>query len=257
MQEVIRLHNVTKKFGPLVAVDNCSLAIKKGEFYGLLGPNGAGKTTTVKMILGLLEPNDGEINVFEYNPIKEDLKVKNEVGYISEEPLIYESLTPQELFNFIGSIRGIENTETPRLRELIDSFNFRQYYDKPIATLSRGNKQKVQIIAALLHEPRLLILDEPLTGLDAKSVRVFKEILELHTKEGGAILFSTHIMQVAQELCDRIAIINHGKIIAVGTIQELSKKADQIGASLEDIFLKLTNQDDSVNGIIERLRAVS
>ncbi|MCK5141869.1 MAG: ABC transporter ATP-binding protein, partial [Candidatus Heimdallarchaeota archaeon] len=129
-----------------------------------------------------------------------------------------------------------------------------EYYDKLVATLSRGNKQKMQVIAALIHEPYLLIMDEPLTGLDAKSAKVVKEILEIHKERGGSVIFSTHILEVAEEMCDRIAIMDRGKIIAMGTIEELSKMADKVGADLEDIFLKLTNQDESVNHIVKNLR---
>ncbi len=252
---ILNINNLYKYFGHVRAVDGVSFNINEGEFFGLLGPNGAGKTTTVKMILGLLEPDQGTIEVFNMDPFLHELEVKHAVGYVSEEPLVYESLTVQELFNFIASIRGFSSEKEQRFVNLLQSLNALQYYDKAIATLSRGNKQKIQLIASLLHEPKLLILDEPLAGLDAKSVRVFKEILNMHIENGGSILFSTHIMAVAQEICDRIAIINEGKIVAIGTVEELSEKANKIGASLEDIFLKLTEQDESVHQIITQLRA--
>ena len=144
---------------------------------------------------------------------------------------------------------------TKRVKDYLESLEALEYYETLIATLSHGNKQKMQIIAAILHYPDLLIMDEPLSGLDAKSVRVVKEILELHTQNGGGVLFSTHIMEVAQELCDRIAIINKGKIVGIGTIDELRNQANKIGANLEDIFLRLTEQDTSVNDIVKKLQA--
>ncbi|MBA7542756.1 ABC transporter ATP-binding protein NatA [subsurface metagenome] len=159
------------------------------------------------------------------------------------------------LFNFIASIRGMDESETTeKLQNYFESLEAVEYYDKLVATLSRGNKQKMQVIAALIHDPLLLIMDEPLTGLDAKSSKVVKEILELHKERGGSVIFSTHILEVAEEMCDRIAIMDRGKIIAMGTVEELSKMANKVGADLEDIFLKLTNQDESVNHIVKNLR---
>ncbi len=164
-------------------------------------------------------------------------------------------MTPRMLFNFIASIRGMDESETTeKLQNYFESLEAVEYYDKLVATLSRGNKQKMQVIAALIHDPLLLIMDEPLTGLDAKSSKVVKEILELHKERGGSVIFSTHILEVAEEMCDRIAIMDRGKIIAMGTVEELSKMANKVGADLEDIFLKLTNQDESVNHIVKNLR---
>ena len=189
--------------------------------------------------------------------MRDEIELKGRVGYVSEEPLIFKSLTPRNLFNFIASIRYLdEKKATERAREYLESLEALEYYENLIATLSHGNKQKMQIIAAILHDPDLLIMDEPLSGLDAKSVRVVKEILDLHTQNGGAVLFSTHIMEVAQELCDRIGIINKGKIVGIGTIEELRNQADKIGANLEEVFLRLTEQDTSVNDIVKKLQAI-
>ena len=255
---MLKAENLSKSFENVHAVDDLSFEIKKGEIYGLLGPNGAGKTTTIKMILGLLEPDQGEISVLGLHPERDEIELKNRIGYVSEEPLIYKSLTPKELFNFIASIRRLDGEKvTKKLAEYLEGLNAVEYYERLISTLSRGNKQKIQIIAAILHDPQLLILDEPLAGLDAKSVKVVKEILELHTQRGGSVLFSTHIMEVAEDLCDIIGIINQGKLVAVGTVDELRERANALGSDmdLEDIFLKLTDQDESVNLIIEKLRA--
>lgn len=256
-ENLIKVSRLTKDFENVRAVDGLTFSVKPGEIYGLLGPNGAGKTTTIKILLGLLEPTDGKVSVFHLHPQKDEIEIKQKIGYVSEEPLIYKSLTPKELFNFISSIRQLEGPKvSKRLREYVDSLNVVEYYDRLISTLSRGNKQKIQIIAALLHKPKLLIMDEPLAGLDAKSVKVVKEILEIHTQKGGSVLFSTHIMEVAEEVCDRIGIINKGKLVAEGTIEELRARAAMIGddIDLEDIFLKLTEQDESVSEIIEKLK---
>ncbi len=254
---ILRVEKISKSFKDVHAVDDLSFHIRKGEIYGLLGPNGAGKTTTIKLILGLLEPEAGDISVLGLHPQKDELELKAKIGYVSEEPLIYKSLTPKELFNFIASIRKLEGeSATSKLAQYLESLSAVEYYERLISTLSRGNKQKIQIIAAILHDPEILILDEPLTGLDAKSVKVVKEILELHTKRGGAVLFSTHIMEIAEDICDRIGIINQGKMVAEGTMETLKHKVSAMDEDmdLEDIFLRLTEQDNSINEIVEKLR---
>jgi ABC-2 type transport system ATP-binding protein len=252
---IITVRNLKKYFGEVKAVNGISFDVRKGEVFGLLGPNGAGKTTTIKILLGLLEPLEGEIRILGLNPEREEVQMKKNVGYVSEEPLIFKSLTPKDLFNFIASIRRLDSKEaTERVQEYLESLGATEYYEQIIASLSHGNKQKIQIIASVLHEPSLLILDEPISGLDAKSVRVVKEILDLHIENGGSVLFSTHIMEVAEDLCDRIAIINRGKLVGIGTINELRQQADKLGASLEDVFLKLTEQDSSVEDIVKKLR---
>jgi len=252
---IISVRDLKKYFGEVKAVNGVSFDVHKGEIFGLLGPNGAGKTTTIKLLLGLLEPLEGEISIFGLNPEREEVLMKKKVGYVSEEALIFKSLTPKDLFNFIASIRRLDSKEaTERVSEYLESLGATEHYEQMIATLSHGNKQKMQIIASLLHEPELLILDEPLAGLDAKSVRVVKELLDMHVEKGGAVLFSTHIMEVAEDLCDRIAIINKGKLVGLGTIEELRSQADKVGASLEEVFLRLTEQDSSVEEIVKKLR---
>ncbi len=253
--KIISVRNLKKFFGEVKAVNGISFDVHNGEVFGLLGPNGAGKTTTIKLLLGLLEPLEGEISILGLNPEREEVQMKKKVGYVSEEPMIFKSLTPKDLFNFIASIRQLDPKEaTKRVQEYLESLGATEYYDQMIASLSHGNKQKIQIVSSILHEPDLLILDEPISGLDAKSVRVVKEILDIHIEKGGAVLFSTHIMEVAEDLCDRIAIINRGKLVGIGTIDELRQQADKLGASLEDVFLRLTEQDSSVEDIVKKLR---
>lgn len=254
-QDILTVRDLVKHFGQVRAVDGLSFSVRPGEIYGLLGPNGAGKTTTIKCILGLLELQHGRIAVIGEDPIETPERVKDNIGYVAEEPLLYGSVTPREMLNFIASIRGLDEEDaTGRAQRLISSLDATQYYDSLMETLSRGNKQKVQLIAALLHRPQLLILDEPLSGLDAKSSRVVKELLMLHVQQGGSVLLSTHIMEQAQLLCNRIGIINRGKKVAEGTLDELRGIADSTGAPLEEIFLKLTEQDKSVKETIDRFR---
>jgi len=252
---MISVSELKKFFGDVKAVNGISFDVKKGEVFGLLGPNGAGKTTTIKLLLGLLEPLEGSIKIMGLNPEIDEVQIKSRVGYVSEEPLIFKSLTPKDLFNFIASIRKLNAEETSeRAQEYMESLGALEYYDQLVATLSHGNKQKIQIISSILHDPDLLILDEPLSGLDAKSVKVVKEIIDIHIENGGAVLFSTHIMEIAEDLCDRIAIMNRGKIVGIGSMDELRQQADQVGANLEDVFLRLTEQDVSVNEIVKKLR---
>jgi len=253
--EMISVKNLKKFFGEVKAVNGISFNVNKGEIFGLLGPNGAGKTTTIKLLLGLLESDEGELEVLGMDPERDEIQIKTHIGYVSEEPLIFKSLTPKDLFNFVASIRGMDPEEaTERAQQFMEILGASEYYNQLIATLSHGNKQKIQIIAAILHEPDLLILDEPLSGLDAKSVKVMKEILDLHLEKGGAVLFSTHIMEIAEELCDRIGIINKGKIVGIGTIEQLNEQSHKIGARLEDVFLRLTEEDASVEEIVKKLR---
>ncbi|MHA1109606.1 MAG: ABC transporter ATP-binding protein [Promethearchaeota archaeon] len=255
--KVLYVNNLKKHFDTVKAVDGISFTVRKGEIYGLLGPNGAGKTTAIKNIIGLLDPDDGEIELLGVNPFIGDNEnsVKAQIGYVSEEPLLYKSLTSRELFNFIISVRQLDVFESTRvLGNLLESMEAKQYYDSPIVTLSKGNRQKMQIIAALIHDPELLIMDEPLAGLDAKMSRVMKDILKIHVSNGGGVLLSTHIMEIAEDLCDRIGIIHNGKIVAEGTLDELRDIAQAAGASLEDVFLKITEQDASVKSILEKLQ---
>ncbi|UCG02840.1 MAG: ABC transporter ATP-binding protein [Candidatus Heimdallarchaeota archaeon] len=255
MKVVLVVNNLKKYFGSVKAVDGLSFNVKPGEIYGLLGPNGAGKSTTIKSILGLLEINSGSISVFGDDPIRTPTKVKKNIGYVPEELSLYESMTVAELLNFVASLRGL-NPQITSLdaEELLKSLNAKKYYDSLIASLSQGNKQKIQIICALLHKPKLLILDEPLSGLDARSSAILKELFRIHIENGGSILFSTHIMEQAQVLCTRIGIINQGKLVAEGTFEELQDLAQSAGATLEEVFLKLTDQDEVTNGIIANLK---
>ncbi len=249
------IENLVKSFGDLVAVNDVSLEVREGEIYALLGPNGAGKTTTIKMLMGLLDPDSGRAKVFDIDSKEDPVEVKNLVGYVPEEQQLYGSLTPRELFNFIASIRGLpaENI-TRRMKEFLKALDFEQYYDNMSITLSQGNKQKTMLIAALLHKPKLLILDEPFSSLDVRAAKIMKDIVKIRTETGGAVLLSTHVMEVAEGLCDRVGIIDEGKLIAEGTLDELRTKTQRESATLESLFLKLTEQEEEVAEGVSALR---
>lgn len=243
------------KYGSFIAVDNISFTVNRGEIYGLLGPNGAGKTSTLKVLTGLLKPASGRIEVFG-RPLSEEVAVKSMMGYVPEEVILMDSLTPREFLEFVASIRRLNaDTINTRLEKLVAAFQLSEYFDTPIAALSKGNKQKVAVIAALLHEPQLLILDEPLIGLDAFSSKILKELLTFHASKGGAVIFSTHIMEVAERLCTRVGIINKGRVVGEGTVDGLRKLVKSAEGSLEEIFLKVTEQEAGVQEIVKALEA--
>lgn len=244
---LIETSGLTKQFGSAQALTGLNLRIMPEEIYGLLGPNGAGKTTTIKIITGLMEPTSGWVKVAGFDPVKNPIEVKSRVGYVAENPILYESLSPRDFLEFVASIRRIDEIAANHMvKRLADAFNMAQYFDSPIATLSMGMKQKVALIASLFHQPPVLLLDEPLNGLDAKSSRIVKDLVSLHAQNGGAVLFSTHIMEVAEHICTRIGIISQGKIIAEGTLDQLKSTSGGKGETLEEVFLKLTNEETEV-----------
>ncbi len=250
---MIEVENLTKKFGDKVAVDGISFRVHDGEIYGLLGPNGSGKSTTMKILAGILKPTSGKVLVEEINVAKNPIEVKKIVGYVPETPILYESLTPSELFNFVGSIRGIPKEKLEeRVNYFVKAFGIEEYLEQFIGTLSFGTQQKVSLITALLHDPKVLIVDEAMNGLDPKSARILRELLLEFKNEGKSIIFSTHILSLAEIICDRIGVIYQGKIIAEGTIEELKEKAHE--ESLEDVFLKLTESKDEIAHIVQALK---
>lgn len=252
-QAAVMVEGLVVAYGSFVAVDNLSFTVHPGEVYGLLGPNGAGKTSTIKALIGVLQPRSGKIQVYGM-PLSDEVAVKSQIGYVPEEVVLFDSLTPREFFEFIASVRRLEaDVVNFRLERLACALDVKQYFDTPIAALSRGNKQKVAITAALLHEPKLLILDEPLIGLDARSSKILKELITFHAKKGGAVIFSTHIMEVAEKLCTRVGIINKGRLVGEGTVEGLRKLVKSAEGSLEDIFLKVTEQEKDMQEIIRAL----
>jgi ABC-2 type transport system ATP-binding protein len=244
---LIEISGLSKKFGSVQALADLDLQIMPREIYGLIGPNGAGKTTTIKIITGLVEPTSGWVKVAGFDPAKNPIEAKSRIGYVAENPILYESLSPRDFLEFVASMRKIDqDTANQRVTQLADAFDMAQYFDSPIATLSMGMKQKVALIASLVHQPPILLLDEPLNGLDAKSSRIAKDLLSLHAQRGGAVLFSTHIMEVAEHICTRIGIIHQGKVIAEGTLDQLRGKTGSKSETLEEVLLKITNEETQV-----------
>ena len=252
-QLAVQVEGLVVNYGTFTAVENLSFQVRTGEIYGLLGPNGAGKTTTLKVLVGTLQPKAGKVEIFNTS-LSDEVTVKSRIGYVPEEVVLLDSLTPREFLEFIASVRNIDRKSINlRIDKLTLAFQLTQYFDTPIAALSMGNKQKVAIIAALMHEPQLLILDEPLIGLDARSSRILKELINFQAKKGGAVIFSTHIMEVAEKLCSRVGIINKGKIVGEGTVEDLRKLVKSAEGSLEDIFLKVTEQEAGMQEIVKAL----
>lgn len=238
---MLEIKNLTKKFGDKVAVDNIDLSVKSGEIYGFLGPNGAGKTTTIKMIVGMLMPDGGSISVDGIDVICDDVEAKRQIAYVPDSPEIYDIMTGRQYLNFIADVFELSDEErNKQIDRYAEVFEMKDNLDVMIAGYSHGMKQKIVIMGALIHSPKLLILDEPMVGLDAKSSFRLKEIMRALADEGRTVFFSTHVMEVAENLCDRIGIINRGKIIAVGTLDEIKAAAKDTG-SLEKIFLELTD----------------
>ena len=246
MNEVLKVENLKVKYGEKVAVNNLSFVINEGEVFGLLGPNGAGKTSTIRAILNLVD-YEGKIDVLGKGKPKGELM--NNIGAVMESPALLESLTVKEFLELVLSLRKVR--ETDRLNLLIDAFELRQYLGNYILNLSQGNKQKVAIIAAIVHKPKLLILDEPFNALDVKSARIFKEIIQNHKKEGGAVLFSTHIMEIAEKICDRIMIIDKGSEVTSGPTKEVLEKLH--AGSLEEAFLKAIHAEEEIKELTEAL----
>ena len=248
----VRVRGLVVQYGSVVAVDGLSFEVRRGEIYGLLGPNGAGKSSTIKTLVGLVEPKSGEVNVFGHSR-KDEMAVKSLIGYVPEDVLLFDSLTPREFLEFVASVRRLGADEAnDRIARMVKAFRMESHFDAPIATLSLGTKQKVAVMGALLHDPPLLILDEPLNGLDARTSRILKDLVSLHARKGGAAIFCTHVMEVAERLCTRVGIVNHGRMVGEGTIEELRAlvHADE---SLENIFLKVTAEEA---GIEETIRAL-
>lgn len=249
----VELAGVSKRYDHVTAVDYLNLNVKKGEIFGLLGPNASGKTTTIKMMLGLVKPDSGSVNVLGINVADDPIAVKRRVGYVPESPRIYEFLTGLEFLDFTGDIYGMNPEEKKkRIEEFLEAFDLEGREGDMISSYSEGMKQKVVIISALMHKPELLLLDEPLTGLDPRSARIVKDLLRELASQGVTTIMSTHVLEIAQAMCDRIAIMYAGRLLALGTMDELRQKAKMPESGLEDIFLKLTGTED-IRPVVEAL----
>jgi ABC-2 type transport system ATP-binding protein len=240
---MIKIKNVSKIYsGGLKAVDDISFEVKKGEIFGFLGPNGAGKTTTIKMICGLLKKTSGEIIIDNIDVSKNPIEAKKKIGYVADEALLMEKLTGAEYINFIADIFEVpKETKMKRAEKLLKHFKMVDSVKSPISSYSHGMKQKIALIGALIHNPDLWVLDEPIVGLDPESAFILKKMMKNHVENEKTVFFSTHVMEVAEKLCDRLAIISKGKILFIGTVEELRKQKGD--SSLEKIFLEVTNSE--------------
>lgn len=251
----VRLKDVVKQFDQIVAVNHVNLEIKTGEVFGLLGPNGSGKSTTLKMLLSLVQPDYGSVEVLGIDVKKDPVGVKQAVGYVPESPRLYEFLTGLEYLDFVGDVFGISTEEKrSRINEYLKALELEGREGDMINGYSQGMKQKVALISAFIHKPKLLILDEPLNGLDPKSARIVKDLLHELKRQGVTTLMSTHVLEIAEAICDRIAIMYQGQILALGTMNELRERASLPSSGLEDIFLKLTGAGDTKAVVEELLR---
>jgi ABC-2 type transport system ATP-binding protein len=238
---MIKLQNLTKKFGSFTAIDNISLEIPSGQFFGFLGPNGAGKTTTIKMMTGLYNPTHGDVLINSVSIIKSPVEVKKQIGYIPDRPFIYDKLTGREYLYFCGGLFEIENSKLEgKIEDLIKHFEISEWIDKRSENYSQGMSQRLIIAAAILHDPKVIIIDEPMIGLDPRSAAIVKNVLKERSRNGSTVFMSTHILHVAEELCDRIAIINKGKIIFDYSHDELQSFKHKYNGKLENLFLELT-----------------
>jgi ABC-2 type transport system ATP-binding protein len=240
---MIELIHLVKKFGDLVAVNDLTLTVPRGEFFAVLGPNAAGKTTTLKLLTGLIKPTAGTARVAEFDVQKHPLEARRRLAYVPDFPFLYDKLTPWEFFRFTGQLFEMHNGRIElNARELIARFNLEEYVNKPIEGLSHGTRQRVAILSALLHDPEVFVIDEPMVGLDPHHTRIVKDVLKERSLAGVTVLVSTHQLSVAEELADRIGILHQGRLIAVGTPEELRRQSGVAGP-LEQTFLALTAQE--------------
>ena len=251
---MIRLQSVTKKYRDLVAVKALHLHVRKGEVFGFLGPNGAGKTTTIRMIAGLVRPSAGRVEVGGLDVVADPSGAKAMMGFIPDRPFLYEKLTADEFLAFVGGLYGVEGARLPRRRDrLLDLFALTEFRGELIENYSHGMRQRLVMAAALLHDPELIVVDEPMVGLDPQGARLVKTLFREQSRLGKTVFMSTHTLEVAEEVCDRIGIIHRGRLIALGTKDELQKQVRAGTQRLESIFLQLTGGEE-MSHIIEHLR---
>ena len=242
---MIQTQNLSKEFGLLRAVDALNLDIAPGEFFAFLGPNAAGKTTTIKMLAGLLKPSAGTARVAGFDIQQNPMAAKRLISYVPDFPFLYDKLTPREFLRFVGELYEMDTTEIVRCTgSLFEQFHLSDYHNELIENLSHGTKQRVAISAGLLHDPKVLIIDEPMVGLDPMHARVVKDEFKARSRAGCTIFLSTHTLSVAEEMADRIGIINHGRLIALGTVAELRQQNLAADGALEKIFLSLVDAED-------------
>ncbi|TMD14504.1 MAG: ABC transporter ATP-binding protein [Chloroflexi bacterium] len=247
--------SLTKRYGALTAVDRLDLEIGRGELFGFLGPNGAGKTTTIKMLVGLLRPTSGMASVAGFDLLRQGEAAKARIGYVPDTPVLYERLTGREFLEFSGDLYHVPRaTRDRRIDALLQLFDLKDRGHDFLSSYSRGMRQKISLAAALLHDPQVLFLDEPTVGLDPRSARQMKDILIDFCREGKTVFLSTHILEIAERMCTRVAIVNHGAVVAEGTLDQLRTMVRSDGQSLEQIFLQLTGGgEEDVRALLAEL----
>jgi ABC-2 type transport system ATP-binding protein len=239
-ETMIELNHLVKQFGGLVAVNDISLRVERGEFFAMLGANAAGKTTTIKLLTGLIKPTSGTARICGFDVQSQPLEARRRLAYVPDFPFLYDKLTAWEFFRFTGQLFQIDAARVEQnARELVARFHLFDFVDRPLEGLSHGTRQRVAIVSALLHDPEVFVIDEPMIGLDPQHARVVKDVLKERSLAGMTVLVSTHQLSIAEEMADRIGIISAGSLIAVGTHEELRRQSGTAGA-LEEIFLSLT-----------------
>lgn len=252
---MISLRSLTKTFGALTAVDGLDLEIPQGEFFAFLGPNAAGKTTTIKMIVGLLKPTSGSVIVGGLDMSREPARAKAQLAYVPDFPFLYDKLTASEFMQFVGALYSMERSVLEeRTHELFETFHLTDYYHELAENLSHGTRQRLVIASALLHDPKIFVIDEPMVGLDPMHARVVKQVFRERAKAGMTIFLSTHQLAVAEEVADRIGIIHEGRLIALGTVGELRAQTHEQGG-LEKVFLSLIDAAEAHRERVERASA--
>lgn len=243
-ENAIQFDHIRKLYGNFCALSNVNLEIKRGELFGFLGPNGAGKTTLIRILTGIIKPSSGNVIIGGHNLFEAPEKAKSLIGFVPDRPYLYEKLTPLEYFDFMG---GLYNVKSDRIIEtgekMLKLFGLWERRNELVESFSHGMKQKVAMSAAVLHDPEIFVVDEPTVGLDPRSVKLAKGFFRQLTQEGKTVFLTTHTLSVAQDLCDRIGIIRQGDIVALGTIDELRHKASMPGNSLEEVFLRITEEE--------------
>ncbi len=240
----VLIEHLTKTYEDLTAVDDLNLVVPRGEFLCCLGPNGAGKTTTIKMLTGLIRPTSGRVMVAGYDVLKQPVEAKRRIGYVPDQPYLYEKLSGREFFHFVGDLFSVpRDLQEEKLNYFMDLFEIKGVADKLIEGYSHGMRQKLVISASLMHDPEVVVVDEPMVGLDPKSARTVKRLFRQQAEMGRTIFLCTHVLSVAEELADRIAIFNHGKVIFLGTMGDLRERLGS-DDSLEQLFLELTKDAD-------------
>lgn len=251
---MISVRGLKKNYGSLMAVDGLDLDIPAGEFFAFLGPNAAGKTTTIKMLAGLLKPTAGEVFIGGFDMQREPGKAKSLLSYVPDFPFLYDKLTAFEFMQFVGDIFRVDRPDiTRRTDELFDTFHLEEYRHEMTENLSHGTRQRLVIASALLHDPKVFVIDEPMVGLDPMHARIVKKELKQRARAGMTLFLSTHQLSVAEEVADRVGIIHHGKLIALGTVAELRAQAHETGA-LEKVFLSLVDQEEAHREKVAALR---